>query len=470
MPRRVRPRSVTVTALAAAGLLSAANGALTGVGSAAPGPAVPPDTQASASVSVHCPFADPLGPRALTVETTATLPAQAKTGTSATIGAYSAKLGLPRDVALSLLPAGATTGSLRGAVQLDLTVQQDDRSDKVPVSLVVAPTPLPETGDVVLTATGAVPDIAINTVGAVTVTVTAPTLTLEAVPAPDAPAPTTAPPKVACTLDEGQQATLGKILVLPKTAPKAEQQQSAAPGEVTAQDEPPANEYTQPLGLVTILTTSTIQKLGATVVSPPALLMNGFISINLDTGDSSISGASVFSPVSTTFLGFGFVPVTATVEFLPVDYRNSKIIEVTGQLYTDDVTGLPSLRTSLEVYARMSHAEINGVPLDLGPDCMTKESVKLKLSGPYEAFGSGHITTDPDGFVLPGFTGCGTNGQDLNPLLEGMSSGGGNRAVVDTFNLVGCDTPDPAQCPEGSQPPAPGSQNPAAKKAVTKPR
>ncbi|WP_410641993.1 DUF6801 domain-containing protein [Amycolatopsis sp. lyj-346] len=473
MPRRVRPRSATVTALAAAGLLSVANGALTGVGSAAPGPAVPPDTQASASVSVHCPFADPLGPRALTVETTATLPAQAKTGTSATIGGYSVKVSLPRDVALSFLPAGATTGSLRGAVQLDLAVRQDDRSDRVPVSLVVAPAPLPETGDVVLTATGAVPEIAINTVGAVTFEVTAPTLALEAVPAPDAAPATTAPPKVACTLDEGRQATLGKILVLPKTLPGPEQKQpAAAPGGVTAADEePPPNVYTQPLGLVSVLTKSTVKRLGATVVSDPSLLVNGFINVNIDTGDSWVTGSTAFSPVTATFLGFGFVPVSATVEFLPVEYQTQRMIDFTGNLYTDPVTQLPSLHADLRVMARMSSAKINGVPLDLGAGCVTKEPVHLVLDGPYEAFGVGHVSTEPNGgFTLPGFTGCGTGGQDLNPLLDGMSSGPGNQAYVDTHNLVGCDTPDPADCPEGSNPPAPGSPGAAAKKAATQPR
>ncbi|MET8845601.1 DUF6801 domain-containing protein [Amycolatopsis sp. NPDC004625] len=471
MPRRVRPRSVTVTALAAAGLLSAANGALTGVGSAAPGPAVPPDTQATASVSVHCPFAAPLGPRALTVETTATLPAQAKTGTSATIGGYSVKLTLPRDVALSFLPAGATTGSLRGALQLDLTVQQDDRSDRVPVSLVVAPTPLPETGDVVLTATGTVPEIAINTIGAVTFDVTAPALTLEAVPAADAPAAGTAPPKVACTLDDGQKTTLGKVLVLPKVTPGTKEKQAAAAGEATTQDEPPANVYTQPLGLVSILTKSTVKKLGATVVANPSLLVDGFINVNLDTGDSWVTGSSAFSPVTATFLGFGFVPVSATVEFLPVEYETQRMIEFSGNLYTDPVTQLPSLHADMKVMARMSHAEINGVPLDLGPDCVTKDPVHLVLDGPYEAFGVGHVSTEPNGgFTLPGFKGCSSGGQDLNPLLDGMSSGPGNQAYVDTYNLVGCTTPDPADCEPGSNPPAPGSPGAAAKKAVAKPR
>ena len=474
MPRRVRPRSVTVTALAAAGLLSAANGALTGVGSAAPGPAVPPDTQADASVSVHCPFAAPLGPRALTVETTATLPAQAKTGTSATIGAFSVKLSIPRDVALSFLPAGATTGALRGTVQLDLAVHQDDRSDKVPVSLVVAPTPLPETGDVVLTATGTVPEIAINTVGPVTFDVTAPALALEAVPAPGAAPATTAPPKVACTLDDGQKTTLGKVLVLPKETPGTKQKQPAALGGVTAMDDaPPPNMYIQPMGLVSVITQSTVKKLGATVVSTPSLIVNGYVNVNVDTGEVWITGATAFSPVTATFLGFGFVPATATVEFLPVDYQNSKMVAVKGDLYTS-ATGVPSMRATVEAKARMSHAEINGVPLDLGPDCVTKKAITLKVSGPYDPLdptGEGRVdTTEAGGFKLQGFTGCGAAGQDLNPLLEGMSSGDGNQAVVYLYNLAGCTEPDPANCGPHTNPPGSKPSAAAVKKAATKPR
>ncbi|MGW4057567.1 DUF6801 domain-containing protein [Amycolatopsis sp. NPDC004747] len=476
MPRRVRPRSVTVTALAAAGLLSAANGALTGVGSAAPAPASPPEKTATASVSVTCPFADPLGPRKLTVETSATLPSQAKSGTSATIGKYSVQLSLPRDVAVSLLPAGATAGSLQGAVQLDLTVHQGERSDKIPVPLTVAPTPLPETGDVTLTTTGDVPEIAINTIGAVTFDVTAPTLALTAVPAPEAPATPTAPdapatpaaaqpaPPIACTLDPDQQATLGTILVQPTAGPE----QKAALGAAAAPEDepPPPNEYTVPLGLITIFTKSTIKRLGAKVVSDPALLINGFFSVDLDTGASRVSGSAVFKPATTTFLAFGFVPVTATVEFLPVDYLNSKMIEIGGGLYTGD-DGYVWLTTQLDVMGRVSGVKINGVPVDVGPDCVTKDPITLHVSGHYDPFSTGHIQ-DPD-FKLPEFRDCGSGSQDLTPLLTGMSSGKGNEALIDTYNLNGCMEPDHTQCPPDTLPPTQGSPA-AAQKAAAKPR
>ncbi|WIX88509.1 DUF6801 domain-containing protein [Amycolatopsis sp. DG1A-15b] len=478
MPRRVRPRSVTVTALAAAGLLSAANGALTGVGSAAPAPEAPPEKTATASVSVTCPFADPLGSRKLTVATSATLPSQAKTGTSATISKYSVQLSLPRDVALSLLPAGATAGSVQGAMQLDLTVHQGERSDKIPVPLTVAPTPLPETGDVTLTATGDVPEIAINTIGAVIFDVTAPTLALAAVPAPDAAATPAAPdapatpaaqpaPPVACTLDADQQATLGTILVQPTATPGPEQK--AALGAAAAQEDepPPANEYTVPLGLITIFTKSTIKRLGATVVSDPALLINGFFSVDLDTTESRVSGSAVFKPATTTFLAFGFVPVTATVEFLPEDYLNSKMIEIGGGLYTGD-DGEIWLSTQLKVMGRVSNVKINGVPVDVGPDCVTADKITLHVSGHYDPFTTGHIQ-DPN-FELPEFRDCGSGSQDLTPLLSGMSKGKGNEAKIDTYNLNGCTEPDHTKCPPDTLPPKQGSQAAAAQKAAAKPR
>lgn len=467
MPRRVRPRSVTVSALAAAGLLSAANGALTGVGSAAPAPTAPPEKTATASVSVTCPFADPLGSRKLTVETTATLPTLAKTGTSATIGKYSAQFSLPRDVALSLLPAGATAGSLQGAVQLDLAVHQGERSDQIPVPLTVAPTPLPETGDVTLTATGTVPEIAINTIGSVTFDVTAPKLALAAVPAPDAAAAPDAPPAppIACTLDPDQQATLGTILVQPPAKP--DPGQKAALGAAAALDDepPPPNEYTVPLGLITIFTRSTVARLGATVVADPAILVNAFFTVDLDTGGSRVSGSAVFKPATASFLGFGFVPVTATVEFLPLDYQNSKMIEVGGGLYTGD-DGYVWLSTELSVMGRVSGVKINGVPFDVGPDCVTKKAIKLEVSGHYDPFSTGHIQ-DKD-FTLPEFRDCGSGGQDLTPLLSGMSAGGGNQAFIDTYNLNGCTEPDHTHCPDDTLPPKQGSEGSAAKKAATK--
>lgn len=479
MPFRARPRAAALTVLAALGLTSAVTGGLTGVGSAAPAdPASTAGTQAeTVSTTSTCPFA--AGPQKVTVETSATFPTQLKTGATATIDGFSAKLVLPREAALALLPAGATAGKLQGGLRLDLAVRQDKRDEKVPVPLTVAPTALPETGDVTLLATGEVPAIALNAVGPVTFAVTAPTLALQPPPAEGE----TAKPadQIACTLDPDQKTTLSTVLVVPpkKAAPKPHTAAVDAPedeGDPVLDELPPS-----PLTLVRIVTTSTVRKLGAKVASPPGFMINGALLLRIthDTGelyDTRVTGSTVFKPVTATFLGFGFVPVSADVEFLPVDYQNSKMIDITGTLTLDE-NSVSYLTSHLQVMARLSGAKVNGVPLELGDDCVTAKPIEIDVTGPYEAFGVGHIGTDPNspdpkfrGFTLPAFKNCGSGSQQLSPLLTGMSSGPGNQVTVDTYNLMECHEPDQTQCPPGSTepPPDPAAAAAAAKKAVAK--
>ena len=472
MSSRARPRAAALAVLTALGLTSVVTGGLTGVGSAAPAdPAAAPGTRTQTlSATSTCPFTS--GPRKVTVETSATFPTQLKTNATATIDGFSAKLVLPREAALALLPAGAATGTLQGGLRLDLAVRQDKRDEKVPVPLTVAPTTLPETGDVTLVATGEVPAIALNAVGPVTFDVTAPTLALGPPPAEGETAkPAT---QIACTLDPDQKTTLSTVMVVP---PK---QAAAKPGTnaVSAEDEgDPPIVVTSPLTLVRIVTTSTVRRLGAKVASPPGFIINGTLTVRItpDTGeliDTTVSGSAAFKPVTSVFLGFGFVPVSAQVEFLPVDYRNSKMIDITGAL-TTDANGVSFLTSHLRVMARLSGAKVNGVPLDLGDDCVPAKPIDIDVTGPYDPFGVGHIGTDPNspdpkfrGFTLPPFKNCGTGGEQLSPLLTGMSSGPGNQVMVDTFNLLECHEPDHTHCPPGStEPPLPTA---AAKKTSTR--
>jgi len=480
MPFRARPRAAALTVLAALGLTSAVTGGLTGVGSAAPAEPAAPGTKAEAvSATSTCPFA--AGPQKVTVETSATFPTQLKTNATATIDGFSAKLVLPREVALALLPAGATAGTLQGGLRLDLAVHQDKRDEKVPVPLTVAPTALPETGDVTLVATGEVPAIALNAVGPVTFDVTAPTLALQPPPAEGE----TAKPadQIACTLDPDQKTTLSTVMVVPpkKAATKPGKQEQAGSAVAAEEDGDPPIVVTSPLTLVRIVTTSTVRRLGAKVASPPGFIINGALTVRItsDTGeliDTTVTGSAAFKPVTAVFLGFGFVPVSAQVEFLPLDYKNSKMIDITGALTTDE-NSVSILTSHLSVMARLSNAKVNGVPLDLGDDCVTAKPIELDVTGPYEPFGVGHIGTDPKspdpkfrGFDLPAFKNCGTGSQQLSPLLTGMSSGPGNQVMVDTYNLLECHEPDHTQCPPGSTepPPDPATAAASAKKASAK--
>jgi hypothetical protein len=202
-----------------------------------------------------------------------------------------------------------------------------------------------------------------------------------------------------------------------------------------------------------VISTSTIAKTGATVHSKPAALFDGKLTMYADQDgnplpEQEIGGLLGFAPVVTTYLGYGFLPVSATVEFLPDDYRNSKLLSVKGSL----VDG--TLYSHLDVRARLSDVQVNGVPLDAGPDCVTETAISLDLVGPYDPFyAGGRVGTDPAnpdpkyrGFTLPAFRDCGA-AEKLSSLFTGQNSGPGNQAYADLVLLPACAEADHRNCP-----------------------
>lgn len=473
---RRRPASL---ALAVLGALSIGTGALTGVSSAStetPTPAAPPPLSAgeqsvSKDIVLDCPFAAPAGSQQITLTVSATVPATVPVGSALKFRSLTASFTLPRAVAVQLAP-DAPDG-IRGGLTLDLTARQGDKSTAMPAPFTIGATPLPPAGDVKLTATADLPEQAITVPGKVSFDVGAPTIAVK--PAADGAAET-AP--VACALLPDQTTTLASILATgaPTTVPKKPAEPSTAPSPppsarrdaATPQDDPPFPLIT-PLDYVQVAATSSVYRLGATVASARTGVLNGTWTVLLIPPDylqhdpSTISGNVGFRPVDATFLGFGFVPVTATVEFLPVDYRNSKLIEFTGKL----VLSGDFLTTHIQVMARMSNARINGVPLDLGPDCVTAKPISLSLSGAYSALKGGILSTDPNspdpdyrGFALPPFVHCGT-AEPLSPLLTGMASTttNVNQAKVVNVNFGSCpakDYPDHTKCKPIPSTPPPG--------------
>ncbi|GAA4530244.1 DUF6801 domain-containing protein [Amycolatopsis samaneae] len=455
-----RPARTTRLAVLAVVLASAFGGALTGAGSAAAGPGETTAAQgkhtAAQDVEATCPFPAPLGPRTFSLHTTATMPAVTSTGAPVAIDDLTMKFTLPRDAAQALF---GTAKTIDGRLVLELAIQRGDKRDLLPVLLAIPATPLPETGDVTFTATGAPPPIAVDTPGAVTVSLTAPTVTLG-----PAAAPGTEPPgPVTCALTPEQNTTLGAIAVQSVTPVRPAPQDPApapgtpgAPGEVAVQttaDPPPT--ISTPLVLIRVVSTATVTRLGAKAVSTPSALLNGTLQLwVLGPGKTrqKVVGSISFKPVTVTYLSFGFTPTSATVEFLPVvDYRNSKFIDVDGELLA--TPGKPSVLTSdISVIARMSDARVNGVPLDLGPDCVTADPVKIHVEGIYDPFKWGFLKTGPEGFRLPGFRNCGV-AEPLSQLLTGMASGPGNSATIETLNMPGCYVPDHTKCPPPPQKP-----------------
>ncbi|MYW96669.1 hypothetical protein G3I59_40195 [Amycolatopsis rubida] len=473
MPRsrgRSARRRPAFAALAILGALSIGTGALTGVSSAStetPTPTPPPplsagEQQVNKDVVLDCPFAAPAGPQQITLTASATVPATVQVGSGLKFRSLTASFALPRAVADQLAPAPAD--SIRGGLTLDLTARQGSKSTAIPVPFTIAETPLPPTGDVRLTATADLPEQAITVPGKVSFDIGAPAIAVK--PAADG---ATGPAPVACTLLPDQTTTLASVIATgaPTAVPRPDKPDTppappppaARPDAVSPKADPDFPLIT-PLNYIQVAATSSVYRLGATVASSPTGVLNGTWTIMLVPPDyvqhdpSTISGTVGFRPTAATFLGFGFVPVTATVEFLPVDYHHTKLIEFNGKLV---LTG-DFLTTHIQVMARMSNAKVNGVPLDLGPDCVTAKPISLNLSGKYKATTGGILSTDPNspdpdyrGFALPPFVHCGT-AEPLSPLLTGMASTttNVNQAKVVNVNFAECAStkyPDHTKCP-----------------------
>lgn len=160
-------------------------------------------------------------------------------------------------------------------------------------------------------------------------------------------------------------------------------------------------------------------------------------------------------PTRATFLAFGFVPVTATMHLSETDWPPDhqpmtsplcgegffhgvlfpfvfpkRAVTVTADSVNSASTGVTTLDTTLETFlsVRISDATVNGVPLNVGPNCRTSQpvhsltvadgvTVKGVLTG-YAFVNGGPVTGTIN---IPSFTGCGV-GENLNPLFDASVS------------------------------------------------
>ncbi|MFJ2955756.1 DUF6801 domain-containing protein [Streptomyces sp. NPDC087270] len=142
-------------------------------------------------------------------------------------------------------------------------------------------------------------------------------------------------------------------------------------------------------------------------------------------------------PSHATFLTYGFVPTSAEVDFVP---KGLMTVVQTG----DDYYNEPIL-TTIGGYQdiRIHDVKINGVTLDVGPNCHTATPVDVVLKGRkrpstdtstgglpnYDIVDGGPLVDD--NLTVPPFTGCGTHGENLDALFTASLSGSGN-----TLNMV----------------------------------
>lgn len=160
----------------------------------------------------------------------------------------------------------------------------------------------------------------------------------------------------------------------------------------------------------------------------------------------------VFPVTHSAVLGFGALPVTADLVMtqpLVNGVPTPLVIRSRVDLHTS--RSFPAFVTG-PVELRLTNVKVDQVPLDVGPSCRTETPIQLHLVGHprnYNLFTGGKLAGK---VTIPPFTGCGSNGDDLDPLLTGMISGPGNPLVEHQGNLGAWDPRKRNDC-AGCMPP-----------------
>ncbi|MEU9857165.1 DUF6801 domain-containing protein [Streptomyces sp. NPDC047974] len=368
-----------------------------------------------------------------------------------------------------------------GALAVDLAPSADDGAATTPPSLSAACAPAPEAeGRTVL---ARVPVGAGASGG--TPSVPAPSASAPASPSPSLPTDRPAPPPGAPSAPGATRGTPG----VPKT-PEAEGRGLATAEEETPgtpaprPDAPPCiTEKPTPMSLSAYITGySNVRKLnGANVVPVSCTLIeqgepqiefrdDGIHLITKSVARFSYEGRAQTPPFRATFLTFGFTPTTATL-----------VLEQTGPMTVDsDVLlvfpdNLSTTYVRAPLVLRVLDAQVNGTPLDVGPDCRTEKPLTSPEPDPVTypgdhlvLLGKGQLIngTDAEGYVLTGggpltgtvtippFKDCGAGGEDLDRLLTAAISGPDNyvKQIQGQTCPVGVEVPPPGQCTEDRQP------------------
>ncbi|WP_371790125.1 hypothetical protein OG285_03435 [Streptomyces sp. NBC_01471] len=439
------------------------------------------------------------GPGRATVEVAMNLPASAEAGKPVQPGPVKVTVGLARADLAPLLPKD--TDAVLSTASLAVKVSQNDQSATAMWSDLAAPsTPVPAEGDVRLVHAGAVPTVTVGGTGDVTLAagelrlglltatpgtgqegapkpvplvcepVAGQNLRLGTVPVPgDGSAePSTTPGGPAPSTPaggKGRKERGGGVTVQPRSdpAPVGKCPTVIPKGKADPSDAPVAppgatpGEFDLPgsPGCAYALGVANVRKLnGAMIINDPRHkpVTISVLAVTHSSVRSSVQPGGLYlrldsladlrlPDAESTFLTFGFQPVTAKVRF-----ETGPVTISTGNVGTS-VFSVISFKQSLRLY----DVKVNGTPLDVGTSCRTATPYKVVLNGGAKytnVFYGGTL----DGTIdIPKFSGCGTNGEDLDPLFTAALSGPGNSIEMNQGTTCIPDSPDnlcPPNIPE----------------------
>lgn len=182
----------------------------------------------------------------------------------------------------------------------------------------------------------------------------------------------------------------------------------------------------------------------------------------IDGGGAEVG---ILSEQRINMVAFGTIPATATLT-ISVPRVRGKIQPLIAHLWSDQKRGCAPRPSDIpqasalvegEIILQLSDLEVDGVPVDLGARCRTKQPAELYLwadfaSGNYNANNGGPLgaydglhpgsrgpLNDPyyredngrtippsSGIDIPPFVNCGASGDDLSSLVSAMASGPNN--------------------------------------------
>ena len=455
----------------------AVGGIAAGTASAVGGGRAPGGTAAATALAYQCHF--PSGSRPVEVTVAAGLPSAGKTGRPLQPTGVRLTIALPQAAVADLARLHSTTVTAATVLGIDATNGPSGTNVTWPGATGGA-VDVPTRGGMVLKTSGRVPVLTPTLPGDVTLTASGLSLTLAPVKADAAPSPSPTPPvpgggpnqgstptppattgavmQVNCALAHGQLAALAAVPVTGAAAQVASRH-SAAKSFCPPQPKgglqlnpkfpppkpPKGSKVTNPTpqpGCAYVVGYSNVRKLnGSALVGPGLTDLNLTVRLVVKLTKPTYfefdnAGILDFKPCSTckvvhglppahaTFLGFGFVPVSATMQLTEIGTTNVFAIGTASTLTIN--------RVFSEVSLRVYDVKVNGVPLSVGPHCQSVHPIVLRLIGspnsipPYSIQGGGPLTGE---ITIPPFTGCGV-GEDLDPLFTASISGPGNSVVL----------------------------------------
>lgn len=146
-----------------------------------------------------------------------------------------------------------------------------------------------------------------------------------------------------------------------------------------------------------------ISKINSTITLGP-----GTLASTLDTTNSTLTGTLTLPPATGSFKALGFIPVTATTEFVQSG-------AATGTLKNGVVT------TTAQVTVKLVSLKAAGIPIPVGSNCQTSTpaSITLTSQAGFNVLNGGNLAGT---YTIPQFSHCGLATLLINLTIPGAGN------------------------------------------------